>query len=113
MKIYVYLILILRGYASDERGINTLIKSNNSYFSRYKFSEVDLSNMENLKKVFIDFQPDLVFHLAAESHVDRSIDNPLPFINSNIVGTFNLLEVTRIFYQKLSEEKRDLLGLFI
>ena len=52
-------------------------------------------NYSKLSEIFNDISPDIVFHLAAESHVDRSIDNPLNFINSNILGTYNLIESVR------------------
>ena len=56
----------------------------------YTFFKVDISNEKELNKIFKYCNPDLIFHLAAESHVDRSIDSPRVFIDSNIVGTFNL-----------------------
>ena len=63
--------------------------------SRYQFLNHDLKDNKSLKKIFKEYKPDIVFHLAAESHVDRSIDNPSQFINSNIIGTFNLIETVR------------------
>ena len=63
--------------------------------NRHKHIQLDLKDKDKLEQVFSGFNPDIVFHLAAESHVDRSIENPEIFISSNIVGTFNLLEVAR------------------
>jgi dTDP-glucose 4,6-dehydratase len=74
--------------------------------SRYHFRQVDICDADAIKAVFAEFAPDAVMHLAAESHVDRSIDGPNDFIQTNIVGTFVLLEVTRQFWNKLSEEKQ-------
>lgn len=58
---------------------------------RYTFAKVDLCDAEAVQAVLQDFQPDAIMHLAAESHVDRSIDGPADFIQTNVVGTFNLL----------------------
>jgi len=58
---------------------------------RYAFEQVDICNRVELERVFSDHQPDTVMHLAAESHVDRSIDGPAVFIETNIVGTYTLL----------------------
>lgn len=65
--------------------------------SRYTFEQVDICDAQQLKRVFEQYQPGLVFHLAAESHVDRSIESPAAFIQTNIVGTFNLLEQARTY----------------
>ena len=64
---------------------------------RYTFEQVDICDAQQLKRVFEQYQPGLVFHLAAESHVDRSIESPAAFIQTNIVGTFNLLEQARTY----------------
>ena len=63
--------------------------------SRYRFFEVDLADMQATRKTVLDFEPDVVVHFAAESHVDRSIASSAAFIQTNIVGTFNLLEAFR------------------
>jgi dTDP-glucose 4,6-dehydratase len=60
--------------------------------SRYAFEQVDICDTNEIKRVFNEHQPDIVMHLAAESHVDRSIDGPGEFIQTNIVGTYILLE---------------------
>ena len=73
---------------------------------RYQFSRTDICDRSALDEVFADFQPDIVMHLAAESHVDRSIEGPRDFIHTNIVGTYHLLEASRSYYLQLSEEQR-------
>tara|TARA_B100000925_G_C21971528_1_gene458114 strand:+ start:376 stop:1443 length:1068 start_codon:yes stop_codon:yes gene_type:complete len=75
--------------------------------TRYFFEQEDLCNASNLIRLFEKHQPSCVMHLAAESHVDRSIDGPADFINTNIVGTFNLLEAARNYYESLEEDKRE------
>lgn len=70
---------------------------------RYIFQQIDICDKEALEKAFNSFQPNLVMHLAAESHVDRSIDGPAEFINTNIVGTYHLLEVARQYWQTLDD----------
>ena len=69
---------------------------------RYRFVCADIVNAAALDEVFIDHQPTVVMHLAAESHVDRSIEGPLEFINTNILGTYNLLEASRKYFTGLS-----------
>ncbi len=73
---------------------------------RYQFAQVDICDSARLTEIFKIFQPDAVMHLAAESHVDRSIDGPAEFITTNIVGTYTLLEVTRKYWLQLNEEKK-------
>ena len=70
---------------------------------RYEFQQIDICNKEAIEQAFNHFQPNLVMHLAAESHVDRSIDGPAEFINTNIVGTYHLLEVALQYWQNLDE----------
>ena len=72
---------------------------------RYTFEQVDICDRAELDRVFAHHQPDAVMHLAAESHVDRSIDSAGKFIQTNIVGTFNLLEAARAYWQQMSSEK--------
>ena len=74
---------------------------------RYAFEQVDICHSNDLKKVFSKRQPDIVMHLAAESHVDRSIDGPDEFIQTNIVGTYNLLEVARDYWSTLPETRKQ------
>ena len=73
---------------------------------RYFFEKVDICNKKSLEQVFAKYQPDFVMHLAAESHVDRSIDNPSQFINTNILGTFNLLEISLNYWKSMDCNKR-------
>ncbi|HDI2499833.1 TPA: dTDP-glucose 4,6-dehydratase [Acinetobacter baumannii] len=73
---------------------------------RYQFAQVDICDNERLTDIFKIFQPDAVMHLAAESHVDRSIDGPAEFVTTNIVGTYTLLEVARKYWLQLNEEKK-------
>ena len=73
---------------------------------RYQFQQIDICDALELEQVFKQFQPDVVMHLAAESHVDRSIDGPAAFIQTNIVGTYTLLEVTRQYWQSLDDSRK-------
>lgn len=73
---------------------------------RYAFERVDICNRAELDRVFSEHQPDAVMHLAAESHVDRSIDGPAAFIETNIVGTYTLLEAARNYWNQLDSEKK-------
>lgn len=74
---------------------------------RYRLEKVDILCYEDICALFDKYQPDRVMHLAAESHVDRSIDSPVHFIQTNIVGTFNLLEASRKYLQLSSRNKTD------
>ncbi len=78
------------GYASTEGSVAEAQKSN-----RYTFYRCDLTDAEFVDRIVRAEKPDAVVHLAAETHVDRSIDSPRPFLESNIIGTFNLLEACR------------------
>ncbi|MBK1872200.1 dTDP-glucose 4,6-dehydratase [Marinobacter sp. 1-3A] len=73
---------------------------------RYCFEQVDICNRTELDRVLAQHQPDAIMHLAAESHVDRSIDGPAEFIETNIVGTYTLLEAIRQYWQSLEVEKK-------
>lgn len=75
---------------------------------RYFFESLDICNTAAIESAFNRFQPNLVMHLAAESHVDRSIDGPANFISTNIVGTYNLLEVARKYWHTLNEVDKAL-----
>ena len=72
----------------------------------YEFYQLDIADREALAKVMTDGQVDGIIHLAAESHVDRSIDGPADFINTNIIGTYQLLEAARGYYGSLSGDKK-------
>ena len=74
---------------------------------RYQFLHADICDKVAMTKAFDDFEPDIVMHLAAESHVDRSIDGPMDFIQTNIIGTYTLLEVARNYWQNLAEDKKS------
>ncbi|WP_335911013.1 dTDP-glucose 4,6-dehydratase [Shewanella indica] len=73
---------------------------------RYAFEQVDICDRAELDRVFDEHKPDSVMHLAAESHVDRSITGPVDFIQTNIVGTYTLLEATRAYWNELSADKK-------
>lgn len=77
-----------------------------SQSDRYIFEKVDICNRVELERVFAQHQPDAVMHLAAESHVDRSIDRPSAFIETNIVGTYVLLETVRTYWSGLGNERK-------
>ncbi|WP_339618943.1 dTDP-glucose 4,6-dehydratase [uncultured Marinimicrobium sp.] len=68
---------------------------------RYQFVQADITNAEQMDRILADTQPDIIMHLAAESHVDRSIDGPADFIQTNIVGTYTLLEAARKYWSSL------------
>ena len=74
--------------------------------SRYQFSQTDICDRAALDQLFETFQPDAVMHLAAESHVDRSITGPAAFIETNIIGTYQLLEAARHYWNGLAEDKK-------
>ncbi|APX07508.1 dTDP-glucose 4,6-dehydratase [Vibrio campbellii] len=74
---------------------------------RYVFEKVDICDRESLETVFSKHKPDAVMHLAAESHVDRSIDGPAAFIETNIVGTYALLEAARNYWNALDQESKE------
>jgi dTDP-glucose 4,6-dehydratase len=75
--------------------------------SRYEFEQLDICDAVGLARVFKQHSPDVVMHLAAESHVDRSIDGPAEFIQTNIVGTYTLLESARSYWYELPENKKS------
>ena len=74
--------------------------------SRYHFEKVDIRDLVAVQQVFSRHQPHAIMHLAAESHVDRSIDGPAEFIQTNIVGTYNLLEAARSYWVDLPKDKK-------
>ena len=88
-------------YAGNIDSLEGIERSN-----RYKHEIVDICDDRALKLLFNKHKPDIVMHLAAESHVDRSIDGPADFVNTNISGTFNLLEVARSYFESLDRKKR-------
>ena len=97
------------GYSSDFTSINECIKKNNIDTSiRYRFLKVNLSNKDETKESVRLANPDYIINLAAESHVDRSINEPYEFISSNIIGTFNLLQSALEHYRNLKEERKNI-----
>lgn len=74
---------------------------------RYHFEQVDICDGKEISRIFEKFKPDAIMHLAAESHVDRSIDGPAAFIETNIVGTYVLLDAAKVYWQSLSEDKKN------
>ena len=89
-------------YAGNLASLSTI-----SNHPHYNFIRADICDANVMDKVFAEFQPDIVMHLAAESHVDRSIDGPSEFIQTNIVGTYTLLEAARKYWVQLTEEKKQ------
>lgn len=87
-------------YAACEENLES-IRGN----SLYTFKKIDIRNKQALDKVFLDHKPDLVMHLAAESHVDRSIESPNDFIETNIIGTYNMLEASRKYWFENGQNK--------
>src|SRR3546814_5425408 len=86
---------------------DTLFPDTTLFRSRYRFVRGDICNERLVGRLMADFQPDVIAHLAAESHVDRSIDGPGAFVQTNIVGTFNMLQQALSYYQGLDGAKRD------
>ena len=74
---------------------------------RYNFEQVDICDSKEIARIFAEHKPDAVMHLAAESHVDRSIDGPAEFIQTNIVGTYVLLEEAKKYWSELSDDKKS------
>ena len=74
---------------------------------RYVFEQADICSAAAMAELFVKHQPDAVMHLAAESHVDRSIDGPAAFIETNIIGTYTLLEATRNYWKALPEARKQ------
>ncbi len=87
-------------YASDLNYLNSVKESN-----RYTFKKLDITDRAGVKDIIQKWGPDGVIHLAAESHVDNSIKGPEPFIYSNVVGTFNLLEECRLYWENSKASK--------
>lgn len=86
-------------YAANLQSLQSVTES-----GRYFFEKVDICDRQKLEQVFQQYKPNAVIHLAAESHVDRSINDPINFIESNIIGTFNLLETSRHYWLNSSDE---------
>ncbi len=93
-------------YASNPNNLKDIKRSKN-----YQFVENDLSDKELLVSILKSFEPNVIFHLAAETHVDNSILDPSPFVTTNVIGTYNLLESTLIYLEKV--DKRQSLFKFV
>jgi dTDP-glucose 4,6-dehydratase len=89
-------------YAGTQTAVAGAATSN-----RYRFVQGDICDTAAVRAAIADFQPDIITHLAAESHVDRSIDGPGEFIQTNIVGTFTMLSEARAYWQALPEDRRQ------
>tara|TARA_A100001015_G_scaffold320020_1_gene444909 strand:+ start:1058 stop:2134 length:1077 start_codon:yes stop_codon:yes gene_type:complete len=85
--------------------LDSVAKVSNS--SRYAFEKSDICNKIKIRNIFQKYNPDAIMHLAAESHVDNSITSPGDFINTNILGTYTLLEVSREYFQSLTTAKKS------
>ena len=90
-------------YAANPKSLESLKSSN-----KYKFYKCDICDIDMLKEIFTREQPDKIMHLAAESHVDRSISSSMDFIQTNIFGSYQLLEVSRIYFNELSSHKKNI-----
>jgi len=89
-------------YAGNLESLTSVVNN-----ARYTFEKVDICDRAELERVFSLHQPDAVMHLAAESHVDRSITGPADFIQTNIVGTYTLLEAARHYWMQLDAERKS------
>ena len=89
-------------YAGNLKSLETISEN-----KRYSFEKVDIKDLDELSEVFNKYKPDSVMHLAAESHVDRSIAGPEGFVQTNIVGTYVLLEVVRKYFYALNKTKKS------
>ncbi len=98
---YEILVIDSLTYASQLLSLEHALEETN-----LTFSKVDITNFDQVNEEISNFSPDFIFNLAAETHVDRSIDFPEPFIKTNIIGTFNLLQASLIYWSGISEEKK-------
>ena len=89
-------------YAGNLRSLDDIADN-----ERYEFRQLDIVDAEGVAETINQWQPDWIMHLAAESHVDRSIDGPGAFVQTNIVGTFNLLHAARKYHEGLGESKKE------
>ena len=88
-------------YASNQQGLKDIDTSN------YILKKIDIANNRAIRRLILTTKPDYIFHLAAETHVDRSIDSPNVFISSNVLGTYNLLTSSYEYWAKLSKNKKN------
>ena len=95
-------------YSSNLISINQqLMKLGELSSNRYHFYKVDLFDQDEIEEIIYQISPDLIFNLAAETHVDRSIDKPIDFINSNIIGTYNLLHSSYKYWSSLTNDLQE------
>nr|WP_317403450.1 dTDP-glucose 4,6-dehydratase [Plesiomonas shigelloides] len=88
-------------YAGNLESLNSVSDS-----PRYQFEQADICDRSAMERIFAQYRPDVVMHLAAESHVDRSIDGPAAFIETNIIGTYTLLEAARNYWNTLEPQAK-------
>ncbi len=88
-------------YAGSLESLKSIVKN-----QRYYFEKADICNLNKIKNIFKKHRPDIIIHLAAETHVDRSINGPSEFIKTNIFGTYNLLQVSRDYWLNLKSNKK-------
>lgn len=88
-------------YAANLDNLSSVAES-----ARYYFYQKDICDEQSMKEIFARHQPDAVMHLAAESHVDRSIDGPREFLETNIMGTYSLLQAARAVWKSLPDERQ-------
>lgn len=88
-------------YAGNQLSLTTI-----EHLPNYTFIQGDICDRHLIENTLAEFEPDLIMHLAAESHVDRSIDGPAAFMQTNIIGTFCLLEASRLYYETLTPQKQ-------
>ena len=89
-------------YAGNLESLKNVIDS-----PRYHFEQIDICDAKEISRILNEYKPIAIMHLAAESHVDRSIDGPTDFIHTNIIGTFTLLEAARSYWDALDAEKNN------
>jgi dTDP-glucose 4,6-dehydratase len=89
-------------YAGSVESINNI-----QFNKRYKFRKLDICNQSDMENVFNNFKPQVVYHLAAETHVDRSIDDPTKFLNTNVLGTASMLNAALQYWDKLDIDKKN------
>ncbi len=87
-------------YASDKTTLNNLKKN-------YIFKRIDINDKDKIKKIFQKYKPSCIFHLAAETHVDKSIEAPSNFLSTNVIGTFNLLNLSFNYWKKLQPKFKN------
>jgi dTDP-glucose 4,6-dehydratase len=92
-------------YAGHRANLNPVSQSD-----RHHFESVDIADADRVNSLFERYEPDGVLHLAAESHVDRSIEGPAAFIQTNILGTYTLLEAARAYWDHLTGDKQNTFG---